>query len=190
MIKNMLEVFFMVVAFVVLCAVILIGGCIYIIKKKGGNEPTTESYETEESGEPDIIISGKMVHTEGLPLASGVPVKVVYTTESILFEKDNQEISLYLDQIKSVDYVSGSTVKSNIGNTGAAAGFLFAGTAGAIIGGLTNTAYYLIICYTNKNGEEKSIILETYTVVDRVAKRIAKDFRRALKDAEVEKIEL
>lgn len=115
-------------------------------------------------------------HADGLPVVSGAIVKVCYCEDKIVFIKDNQEITISRDKITSIDCVTGKDIKAQQISGAAAGKFLFGGISGAVIGSLIATTTYLVISY-NSNGENKSVVLDTY-VSGTFALKVQKDFKQ------------
>jgi len=105
-------------------------------------------------------IMGFIKHYEGLPMVSGVMVKMIYWTDKIFFIKENQEIILETSKIISVDVVQGKNAK-NEAMLGAAAGALMVdGLYGAIYGRMLANHFYFVIAYKSDEGI-KYITLDT-----------------------------
>lgn len=120
-------------------------------------------------------IHSTLKHTDGLPLAAGVPVEVYYSPDKFTFVKDLQEITVSREKITDVDCVTGKDLKAQQ-LAGAVAGkYILGGLGGAIIGSLSSTSMYLVISYTS-DGEDKYIILDTY-VSGTFALKVQKEFK-------------
>lgn len=106
-------------------------------------------------------LSADLKHIEGLPLPSGVAVKVFYSDKEIVFLKDNQEISISLNKVVSIDSTTGANLKSEVAGGAVAGKFILGGTMGAVIGSLAATTIYIVITYKSSENERKYIILDT-----------------------------
>lgn len=122
-----------------------------------------------------------MKHINGLPIPQGVIIDVFYCDDKIVFKKDTQEISVAKDKITSIETVTGK----DIDTTGAVAGFLVFGLAGAILGAST---VYMLITYESE-GEQKGITLDTYAS-GLTPSKIVNDFKNTRTNTETKQIEL
>ena len=133
------------------------------------------------------IKKGYLKHIEGLPLAGGVFVDAYYCPDKIIFVKENQEISVAINKIVSIDCTQGSDIKSQKA-TGAIAGkYILGGLSGAIIGSLAASTTYFIITYKSDDGI-KYIIFDV-DASSNFAYGVAKDFKQNYCN-DVNKIEL
>ena len=112
-------------------------------------------------------------HVSGLPIPSGIMVGIYCTKDRFIIRKDEQEIVLAADKIRSIDNVRGNDLKSQA--SGAAAGALVFGMTGAAIGALAGTSVYIIISYES-DGELKAITLDPATNMS-TGKKVAEYYR-------------
>lgn len=117
-------------------------------------------------------------HIEGLPIVGGVMVDVYYTPNKIIFIKDQQEIMVNTEKVKSVDVATGKDIKSQQATGAIAGNLILGGLTGALVGSLIATSTYLIITYES-NDEVKSIILDT-AASGTFALNVQKDFKKNL----------
>ena len=169
----------------------IVGVCIYFFVRsiRKARRPIIERNQRAE--ELSSIYHGTIKHCEGLPFPKGIMMEAFYRENDILFKKDNQEITLKLNKIISMDIVSGSDLKNQA--AGAAAGaFIFGGITGAALGALAASGSYLVITY-KKDEETKTILLDTKEAAladcNLPVQKIVKDFMNT-SQREVEQIEL
>ena len=109
----------------------------------------------------DPIYHAVLKHTDGLPIVQGAETNTFYCEDKFVFVRDNKEVSVAMDKVLSVDWVTGKNLSSQQ-VTGAAAGALvFGGISGAVLGSLIATTYYLVITYKSNN-EVKHIVMDCY----------------------------
>lgn len=113
---------------------------------------------TDTAARMDADIYGPAVHTSGLPVAAGVKVNLYATKEKLVVDKEGQKILLNAQRIKSIDIVTGKDIKGAM--SGAAAGALIFGMAGAAVGALTSSSKYMVVMYEDKSGEITYITLD------------------------------
>ena len=158
----------------------MIGFCFYNSKKlHQAQKVIREKYNP--------IYVNNLKHIDGLPIVSGAIVKVCYCEDRMVFIKDNQECTISRDKITSIDCVTGKDIKSKQISGAATGKFLFGGILGAVIGSLIATTTYLVNSY-NSNGENKSVVLDTYAS-GMFALKVQKDFKHK-ESGEIESIEL
>lgn len=141
--------------------------------KKSSAGAKTKVNDKERFG---ATMNATLKHTEGLPIANGVPVEVFYGPDKFVFKKDNQEISVSRDKITSVDCVTGKDLKGQAAAGAVAGKYILGGMTGAVIGSLVATTTYLTISYVS-GGENKFIVLDTY-MSGTFALKVQKDFKQ------------
>ena len=119
-------------------------------------------------------MTATLKHTEGLPIAKGVPVEVYYGPEKVVFKKDKQEISIARSKITGIDCVTGKDIKAR--QVAATGKYLLGGMTGAVIGSLVATTTYLVISYTS-DGKDKYVMLDT-AASGTFALKVQKDFKQ------------
>lgn len=127
--------------------------CVKIQKDRNKKRAVIDKY--------DPIYHAMLKHTDGLPIAQGAETNTFYCEDKFVFVRDNKEVSVAMDKVLSVDWVTGKNLSSQQ-VTGAAAGALvFGGISGAVLGSLIATTYYLVITYKSNN-EVKHIVMDCY----------------------------
>lgn len=152
---------------IVICAIIVIAGICKIVDLTNESKTKKEKYGAAKKG--------YLKHIEGLPLAGGVFVDTYYCPDKIVFVKENQEISIAMNKIISIDCTQGSDIKSQKA-TGAIAGkYILGGLSGAIIGSLAASTTYFIITY--KSDDEIKYIIFDVDASSNFAYSVKKDFK-------------
>lgn len=162
----------------------LFAGILYFCFSNG-YKAAKEKKELDEKYVP--IYTAQLKHTDGLPIAAGAIVKVVYCEDRFVFLKDKQEITVSRAKVKNVDCVTGKNLKTQQAAGAAAGALVFGELSGAVLGSLIATSTYLVISYES-DGDNKSIILDTFAS-GLFATKVAKDFKKNDSRPE-EKIEL
>lgn len=131
--------------------------------------PSNYSVELKKRNEEKgIITSSVLHHVEGLPLSEKTQCAVSVSTTGLIIEGGGTDFNISASQIRAVE-VKTDTEIANIVHSSAAkgiAGGLLFGPIGLIVGSRatskekrTNT-YYLIINYTNSNGEIAALMFD------------------------------
>ena len=159
----------------------LIGGLGYLWYKGFKGSVKNQQAKNANKAKYNPKYTGQMKHINGLPLPQGVVIDLFYCEDKIIFKKDNQEISISKDKITSIETVTGK----DIDTSGAVAGYLVFGLAGAVLGAST---VYMLITYESE-GEQKGITLDTY-MSGFAPGKIVNDFKNSRTNTEVKQIEL
>jgi hypothetical protein len=141
-----------------------------------------------EINEYNALYAGKIIHFNGLPIASKVEIFLLYTYDRLIFKNDSQEITLGFNKINDMQLVSGENAKTNAAIGAIAGNLIFGGYAGATVGLILTTNLYLIISYDNGN-DNKSIILEPSTlnfeIFQKMVTHYKNNYRKELKQIEL-----
>lgn len=172
--------------FIWLIVIAFIAGVIAFFVKVLSHSTKEIIKQSEDKGRFNASITSNMKHVNGLPIAKGMMTTVYYCPTKLVFVAGEQEFTLDKSRIQSISTATGSDISSKV--TGAAAGALiFGGLTGAVVGSLMGATLYFIVVY-EKNGEIKSILLDTDMSIHN-ANRI-KDKFNSEKGIESKQIEL
>lgn len=164
----------------IIIAVLLLGGFIALmlfISYKGYKKSSSAKRATERVAKRlGATMTATLKHTEGLPIAKGVPVEVYYGPEKVVFKKDKQEISIARSKITGIDCVTGKDIKARQVAGAATGKYILGGMTGAVIGSLVATTTYLVISYTS-DGKDKYVMLDT-AASGTFALKVQKDFKQ------------
>ena len=135
---------------------------------------------------PVGMAEGRLNHFSGLPFPQGVAINVRISSDSFIFIKDRQVITLSRDKITGADITRGKDAKKNAMFGAMAGSMLVGGVSGAALGMILSKNMYLAITYKGDDGVGY-IVLEAGKG-DLSLESIAYDLRHGIQGREQENI--
>lgn len=136
-------------AILIIPAILLISKC---VKQQQKSNDQKRTYNAS--------VNTAFQRVDGLSIASGSAVEVLYRNEKMTFLKGKQEISVLTSKIVDIDVVDGKNLKSQVASGAIAGKYIIGGTAGDLMGAALATTMYLVITYKSDN-DYRFIVFDT-----------------------------